>query len=217
MSNPNAYYPHRWHRTGVALLCVILSHVLLSGCATNIEAGSHGDRDAAFFDDEKQLVWQPDEAIDLIDESGYISPTILAYLKERVVQELNEKGFDVVEPTQLADDNAMATTERMTIQLYLRTRREMVASQPAGQIEAPCFQPGCWRATCDIRQLTQIQTTGFLAADIYHRGKAIWRGWVERLLYPDERDQANTIIDTAVPLLFRDLSTNQSKPETQSR
>jgi len=185
--------PSRLIRTGISALAL---GFLLVGCAATMDAGSHCTVDPNYLRDEQTFTWSPDGAVDLIDESGYISPAIVEQLKKRVVRELNFKGFRFIE-TPAADQPV-----DVTVQLYLRARKELVVSNAYGGIAGPCVHPECAQGAYPNAPPVSTQTTGFLAADVYHQGEAIWRGWVERLLYPSERDRAGLVIDEAVPVLF---------------
>ena len=164
--------------------------VLLGGCAS-LDHGAHCIAEPGVLDEERQFVWAADGAVDLIDESGAVSPAIVELLKERVTLELASKGFERVDdPAQLVN---------VTVRIYLRTRRELISTGPQGGSVGPCAFPDCWH---DNGRNFSIQTRGFLAADVYYLGRPIWRGWVERGLHPSQRDQARAVIEEAVPLLF---------------
>lgn len=161
-----------------------------------MEAGSHCTVETDFLQKQRTFTWGPDGAVDLIDESGYISPAIVAQLKKRVIRELNFKGLRLIEsptPEEAVD---------LTVELYLRARREVVSRSAYGTLQGPCTHPDCGRGPHPNNLPIDIRTTGFLAADVYYQGEPIWRGWVERLLYPSERDQAAAVINEAVPVLF---------------
>ena len=96
-----------------------------------------------------------------------------------------------------ADVEAYADIE---IALTLRTRRELVSMTIN---ESPCTDNNCWeRVNPGANTRMDMRTIGFLAADVYYAGEPIWRGWVERNLYPKDRDAAEEVISEAVPALF---------------
>lgn len=166
---------------------------VISGCAATMDTGSHCSVDPNFLGTENTFTWSDSGAIKLIDESGYISPAIVEQLKSAVVSELGDKGFRfVAEPTAAAPVD-------VRVQLYLRARREMLATTNNGY---PCNYPDCWRPASNSSVQMDVHTIGFLAADVYYQDKPIWRGWVERNLFPSERDKAAAVIEQAVPALF---------------
>ena len=175
----------------LVLLCLL-------GCAARVERGSHCTVDPGFLAGEQQFAWSSLGPVDLIDESGYISPAIVEQLKDRVVLEMQNKGFELVTRDQ-SSNPAM-----LELQLYLRARRELHSTGPQGST-GPCTYPNCWQAPNNANVQFTTHTVGFLAADLYYEGKPIWRGWVERMLYPSERDNAMNVLNEAVPLLFENF------------
>lgn len=178
------------------LSTAVVLWLMLAGCATYMESGSHCSIDEQILATNTTYAWHQESALDLIDESGYISPTIVRQLKKRVEAEMASKGYLLIDP---ASSNAPAELE---LQLYLRARRELQESGAYAGHVGPCVYPDCWQAPNDASVQINLQTVGFLAADVYKAGEPVWRGWVERLLYPTERDQATSVIEEAVPLLF---------------
>ena len=79
-------------------------------------------------------------------------------------------------------------------------RRELVSMTVN---ESPCVDTDCWeRVDPGGTTRMDMRTIGFMAADVYFSGEPIWRGWVERNLYPKDREAAQTVIAEAVPVLF---------------
>jgi hypothetical protein len=173
------------------LLLVLLA---LVGCATPISKGSHCIVEPGYLDNESTFTWYSEPAIDVDDETGYISPTILRVLEQSVVKELKAKGFTFVDP-QASDPGT-----DLQIALRLKTRRELYSLSIN---ESPCRTTDCWeRIDMGANVRMDVRTVGFLSADLHHLGEPIWRGWVERELYPSDRDQAESVIEQAVPALF---------------
>ncbi len=189
-------HPDKHAFAGIQLVFAIALAALLTGCATTMEKGSHSTVEPGFLANETQYSWVEEGPVDLIDESGYISPAIIDQMKTRVVQELATKGFVLVPADQAGGPPPMQ------VQLYLRARRELQSLGPQGRT-GPCVYPDCWRSPHDASVQMVTRTVGFLAADVYYNDKPIWRGWVERMLYPSERDKAMVVLNEAVPILFK--------------
>lgn len=186
-------------RSVMATLVAIIFLGAIAGCATTMDSGSHCTVEEGFLRAQRTFAWSEEGAVDLIDESGYVSPAIIERLKKSVIRELGLKGFRWIESPSV--ENPVD----MTVQIYLRTRREVVSTTAYGRSRGPCVYPNCEQATRTNGLPINIQTTGFLAADVFYQGEAIWRGWIERLLYPSDRDEAEAIITEAVPKLFEKL------------
>ena len=168
---------------------ILLSLALLvSACQTPMTSGSQCVVEPGYLAQEEQIAWLGDDAVDIQDNTGYISPIVTAALRGAVEQEVAAKGF------------AFSESAATQIRLVLRTRRELVSVEPA---ESPCDHVDCWeRIDMNDGARMEIRTIGFLAADVYHEDKPIWRGWVETNLFPKDRDQSEAVIARAIPLLF---------------
>jgi hypothetical protein len=167
--------------------------IILSGCAATMNTGSHCVVESDYLAGTIEYTWYNTPTTDLRDQTGYISPAIVTMLERRVEVELAGKGFErVVTPSS-------TTTTGMQVAITLRARRELVAHTA----QTICSQPDC-RNMGNYSTATEadMRTIGFLAADVYYNGKPIWRGWVERNLYPSERDNAQSVVEEAVPVLF---------------
>ena len=69
--------------------------------------------------------------------------------------------------------------------------------------ESPCVDTDCWeRVDPGSTTRMDMRTIGFLAADVFYAGEPIWRGWVERNLFPKDRDQSEAVIRESIPALF---------------
>lgn len=176
------------------LIALLFSTALLHGCATPLNKGSHCTVDDSFLNAQTTYSWHTDEAITLSDETGYISPTILAQLELALRQELQNKGLTYV------DAGASSDQADLTIAINLRTRRELHSMNTSG---SPCGHEDCWeRIDLGGNVRMDLRTSGFLSADAYFQNKPIWRGWVERWLYPSDRDNALEVVGAALPALF---------------
>ena len=168
------------------LLCIAC---LLAACQTPMTTGSQCVVEPGYLAQEEQIAWIADTAVDIQDNTGYISPIVAEALRAAVENEVSTKGFAFTE--------SEADTR---IKLTLRTRRELVSVEP---VASPCENVDCWeRIDMNDGARMEIRTIGFLAADVYHENKPIWRGWVETNLFPKDRDQSEAVIARAVPLLF---------------
>jgi hypothetical protein len=152
-----------------------------------------------FLSGQTTFTWRTDKAIDVDDRTGYVSPIIEQELTQAVIAEMSSKGFEFVE----RPDGDPLVTEQSTdieVALTLRTRRELI-SMTIG--ESPCVDTDCWeRINPGSSTRVDMRTIGFLAADVFYAGEPIWRGWVERDLFPKDRDEAQAVISEAVPVLF---------------
>ncbi|NOX50340.1 MAG: DUF4136 domain-containing protein [Gammaproteobacteria bacterium] len=180
------------------VLAVLVSMVILSACQTPMQAGSQCVVGEGFMDDQSTFTWRSDTAIDVDDNTGYVGPIAVDALEQAVITELAQKGFGFVPRDQ--DNNVNEPQRDFEVALTLRTRRELVSYETNGTI---CQKVDCWERI-DPSAFTRmdIRTIGFLAADVYYEGEAIWRGWVETTLYPKDRDQVDEIVTRAIPRLF---------------
>lgn len=168
---------------------------LLASCATTMSKGSQCTVDPGYLDAESAYTWYAETAVDVDDDTGFVSPIIVQQLQEAVEDQLSSKGFAYVDP--IDSDSIRADVQ---VRIALRTRRELMAMTID---DVPCAHVDCWeRIDTSDHTRFDMRTMGFLTADVYHFGKPIWRGWVERPLYPEDRDKAVEVIRAAVPALF---------------
>ena len=133
------------------------------------------------------------------DETGFISPIIKTQLRRAVVEELGRKGFYATGfAAGFVDDPAEADLE---LALTLNTRRELQSFEiDANQCD------DCWEVISPGgNSRFTLRTVGFLTADVYSAGEPVWHGWVERNLYPAERDRAPEVLAAAIPRLFENF------------
>ena len=162
------------------------------GCATPMDTGSHCVVEPGYLDDQDRFTWYSVPAVDLDDRTGYISPAIVRGLEGAVIAELEGKGV------RFSGEEASATD--MQVSIVFRVRREVVALEMG---DSPCTTTDCWeQVDMGASARMEVRTIGFLAADVYYLGEPVWRGWVERTLYPDDRDHAEEVIQQAIPALF---------------
>ncbi len=177
-------------------MAVMLAMLILGGCATPMDTGSHCVVEPGYLDDQDVFSWYSVPAVDLDDRTGYISPAILRGLERAVVAELEGKGLRFVERRE----DAEASWPDMQVSLVFRTRREVVSMTMQ---DSPCKTTDCWeRVDMGAAARMEVRTIGFLAADVYYLGEPVWRGWVERTLYPEDRDHADEVVREAIPALF---------------
>jgi hypothetical protein len=180
----------------VRWVVAITTLMFLTACQTPMQAGSQCVLEPGSLNDARTFTWFGEEAIDVVDTTGYISPIVEKYLAQSVVAEMNSKGISFSE-----DPNGLdPTNDDLSVAITLRTRRELVSFETAPN---PCQDVDCWeRIDPGAATRMDIRTIGFLAADIYYRGEAVWRGWVETSLFPKDRDNAEEVIAKAIPKLF---------------
>lgn len=166
--------------------------VVLGGCATTMNSGSQCTVDPEYFDPISTFAWRPTDSWTVKDDTGFISPLIEEQLKQRFVMEMETKGFRLVnEPTE----------DTLLVAISLITRREL---QSFGVDSNDCKD--CWEPVASSSSVRMsLQTVGFLAFDAYSNGKPVWRSWVERLLYPSDRDKALDVLEQAVPKLLAEF------------
>ena len=173
---------------------VLLAAFILSGCQTAMQTGSQCVVEPGFLAGQSTFTWRSAKALDVEDRTGYISPIMERGLAQTVIRELTGKGFAFVE----RDESAQAAD--IEVALTLRTRRELVSLIIN---DSPCLQSDCWeRVDPGSSTRMDMRTIGFLSADVFYAGEPIWRGWVERNLYPKDRTDAPAVISEAVPALF---------------
>lgn len=169
--------------------------VVLSGCAAApLNKGSHCSVEPGSMASLKTFTWYAEPPVDLDDHTGYVSPVIVRGLEKAAIGELQKKGFQFLagKPGEVSADLQVALT--------FRTRREVVSMTTTS---SPCDTTDCWeRVDMGTAERMEIRTIGFLAADVYYLGEPVWRGWVERTLYPEDRDHAEKVLGTAIPALF---------------
>ena len=119
-----------------------------------------------------------------------------------------EKEFELLPQLQnhprvdlgLTRTNIDPLAQHVEVSMVLRTRRELASYSSTA---SPCDTTDCWeRVNTGANVRMDIRTVGFLAAEVYVDGQAIWRGWVETTLYPKDRDAAGEVITRAIPKLF---------------
>ena len=177
-----------------SLPMLVLLAVLSACAAAPMNKGSHCTVEPGSMSGLNTFTWNTVPAVDLNDQTGYVSPVIVKGLEQAVIGELKKKGFHFVNETP---DGVPAD---LRVALTFRTRREVLSMTTTN---SPCDSTDCWeRVDMGTAQRMEIQTIGFLAADVYYRGEPVWRGWVERTLYPEDRDHAEKVLGTAIPALF---------------
>ena len=169
--------------------------VWLAGCATPMQTGSQCVAPEGSLDNETTFTWRSTPAISVDDATGYISPLVVEGLEREVIRELQTKGLMFVERRE---DDQLADLE---LSLTLKTRREVICRTVD---EVPCLGPECQNTCFELSPNAHVeyQTVGFIAADIYFLGEPTWRGWVERPLYPSERDNPSGVMESVIPALF---------------
>lgn len=174
---------------------VVVLVALLAGCASApMTKGSHCSVPQGSLDAMVSFTWRTSPAVDLDDPTGYISPVIVKKLEKAVADELGRKGYT------LGDDSLDQAYRDVEVALTFRTRREVASFTTE---TTPCESSDCWeRVDLGASQRMELRTVGFLAADVYYRGEPVWRGWVERVLYPEDRDHADKVLAEAIPALF---------------
>jgi len=173
--------------------------LFVAACQAPMQSGNQCVVAPGFLSGASTFTWRSDRALDLDDQTGYISPIIAKGLEQAVIAELQRKGFTFVERQQGASPD-MDQAADIEVALTLRTRRELVSLTID---ESPCVDADCWeRVAPGASTRMDMRTVGFLAADVYFANEPIWRGWVERNLFPKDRDQSAAVISEAVPVLF---------------
>ena len=181
----------------IKTISILLTVGVLFACQTPMQVGSQCVLGPGAMDNAGSFTWRNNAPVDLVDETGYISPMVLKSLEEAVSGELTRKGFSYSNSDASAFNQPLSDLE---VALTLRTRRELASISSE---QSPCQDVDCWeRIDYGSQTRMDIRTVGFLAADIYYRGEPVWRGWVETALYPKDRDQAAAVISRAVPKLF---------------
>ena len=173
--------------------------LVLSACQTPMQTGSQCVVAPGFLSGQSTFTWRSDKPLDVDDRTGYVSPLMESGITQAVVAQMAEKGFSFVERVE-GDPGVTVQDADIEVALILRTRRELVSMTIN---ESPCVDTDCWeRVDPGASSRMDMRTIGFMAADVYFSGEPIWRGWVERNLYPKDRDEAKTVIEEAVPALF---------------
>ncbi len=178
---------------------ILMAALCVAGCQAPMQTGSQCVVAAGFLSEASTFTWRSDQPLDLDDQTGYVSPLVAKGLTQAVTAELKNKGFAFVE--RVTEETP--TTEQIAdieVALILRTRRELVSMTVN---ESPCVDTDCWeRVDPGATTRMDMRTIGFLAADVYYAGEPIWRGWVERNLFPKDRDQSDAVIRESIPALF---------------
>ena len=162
---------------------------VLTACQTPMQSGSQCLLEPGSLAAATTYTWHFDKPIDVVDDTGYVAPLVVSQMQRAVEAELAGKGFSLVD-----------SGGDVELSMVLRTRRELASYSSS---PSPCESNDCWeRVSTGTNVRMDIRTVGFLAADIYVEGQAIWRGWVETNLYPKDRDAAGEVISRAIPKLF---------------
>ena len=181
------------------IIWAIVASLVLTACQAPMQTGNQCVVAPGFLSDASTFTWRSEKPLDLDDHTGYVSPLVEKGLAQAVMAELQGKGFAFVERLEgdAADEEQAADIE---VALTLRTRRELVSMTVN---ESPCVDNDCWeRVDPGATTRMDMRTIGFLAADVYYAGEPIWRGWVERSLFPKDRNQSEAVIRESVPALF---------------
>ena len=175
------------------LLGVLL---VLAGCQTPMQTGNQCVVAPGFLAGQSTFTWRSDNPLDLDDRTGYVSPLMAKGITQAVIAELASKGFTFVERVPGIEEQAAD----IELALTMRTRRELVSLTID---DSPCIDNDCWeRVDAGSTTRMDMRTIGFLAADVYFADEPIWRGWVERNLYPKDREQSEVVISESIPALF---------------
>lgn len=181
------------------IILVLLACVSLAACQAPMQTGSQCVVAPGFLSEASTFTWRSEQALDLDDHTGYVSPLVTKGLAQAVVAELKNKGFAFVERVE-SETPEVEQNADIEVALTLRTRRELVSMTVN---ESPCVDTDCWeRVDPGATTRMDMRTIGFLAADVYYGGEPIWRGWVERSLFPKDRNQSEAVIRESVPALF---------------
>lgn len=171
------------------VLFVLTVSWLLSGCAAQMAGGSECGVEPGYFGDLRRFAWANTPSITVYDDTGYISPLTIAGLKSSIVEHLSAKGFELTDDAGSAD---------FVLDVSLSTRRELksVTYPPISDVDR-------WE-TIEMTDGARfdLRTVGFMSVDAFVDGVPVWRGWVERDLYPKDRDRSNLVIGAAVPKVF---------------
>jgi len=168
---------------------------ILTACQAPMQTGNQCMVAPGFLASASTFSWRSEAMLDLDDHTGYISPLMQKSITQAVASELQSKGF-----TYIDDDRGEGAKADIEVALTLRTRRELVSLEIN---ESPCSDTDCWeRIDPGSSTRMDLRTIGFLAADVYYEGEPIWRGWVERTLFPKDREQSKSVISESVPALF---------------
>ena len=160
----------------------------LTGCAAQVDQGSQCIVESGYLDSRLTYRWRNDPPIQVYDEFNYVGPVLQELLRDRVVAHLASLGYAY-------SDSAEATFE---LGLDLSTRREL---QSLSRDLDVVVERGEVAVLGGADQF-MVRSVGFISADVYVDGRPIWRGWVEQILYPRDRDRAASVIEDAVPRLF---------------
>ena len=180
-------------------ILVILASLALAACQAPMQTGNQCVVAPGFLSGASTFTWRSETPLDLDDHTGYISPLVAKGLTQAVAAELQNKGFAFVERVE-GDSVDVEQAADIEVALTLRTRRELVSMTVD---ESPCVDTDCWeRVDPGSTTRMDMRTIGFLAADVFYAGEPIWRGWVERNLFPKDRDQSEAVIRESVPALF---------------
>lgn len=171
--------------------CLALT-LFLSGCATPMDSGSQCPVEPGYFSTMSTFAWRPTESWSIKDETGYISPLIEQQLRQRFIQEMETKGFQLI---------ADPTEETLLVAVSLTTRRELQSFDVDSNNCIDCWEPVA--PSSNVRMT--LRTVGFLAFDAYSQGQPVWRSWVERVLYSGDRDKAQNVLEEAVPRLLAEF------------
>lgn len=172
--------------------------LFISGCTTPMNSGSQCTVDPAFFNTMSTFAWRTTDSWTVKDDTGFVSPIIEQQLRNRFVKEMASKGFrEIAEPND----------ETLRVAVSLITRRELQSFDVDANNCPDCWEPVA--PSSNVRMT--LRTIGFLAFDVYSDGRPVWRSWVERVLYPEDRDKAADVLEQAVPKLLSEFPPTDTK------
>ena len=82
----------RWRRNVRRGASMVVLGLLASACQAPMQTGSQCVVEPGYLDDKPAYTWRGD-AIDLQDETGYVSPIVVKELEGAVQAHLEQKGF----------------------------------------------------------------------------------------------------------------------------
>ena len=166
---------------------ILLTLVLLVGCAASPEVGSDADRSANFGGYHSFALMPRDRAVISLPPDAMHNPLLISRIEEEVKQGMQRKGYALKDPisADILVDFTVGARERIDVRSY-----------PSGWGPGPAGLGGHWGNDIDVRQYRE----GTLASDVFdiHTRRPVWHGWAQKELTRKEIEQSSAPIHDAV-------------------
>ena len=177
---------HKLPARRVGWIGVVVTFGLVSGCATQMQAGSDYDRSATFRNYHAFMVMQR-------EHRNPLNPLVAARVEDAIRADLNQKGYVETSDPQAADfmiDFAIGFRERTDITSYPQPYAGWGWGGPRS------WSGPYWGDPVDVHQYRE----GTLSVDVFdaHGHRPVWHGWAKKELGDDDIEHSTGPVQRAV-------------------